>query len=382
MSTARTHWPAAAVGLILALLLTLTLAPYRGNITALFHADGYLASRRPLPPGFVTLSVPGYDGMEYYQIARNIPRIVRSTRWGELLHTPPGSYAYRRMLLPATAWLLALGSERSLPYAFLCVNLAAILSTAVLIARRTRGQWLPVLALALGPAETVALHFSLSEPLTILLVTLLLLRFERSKRMALADALLLALAVFSREVNILFPLAAAVYFVWRREWRSALWMLVPIAAFMALHGLIFAIFREVPFLMSAEKSTLPLKAIAGLLAGEQGYNRLTLSSIPLFLFFVLPATVAMALTVLREKTIGFTSWMLSAFLLTMLAMPDHIWGSITSIGRVITPVYPLFIFWTIEQPTFFSRAMCAALIALGLGAGLGLGLSIHPYLLS
>jgi RsiW-degrading membrane proteinase PrsW (M82 family) len=63
----------------------------------------------------------------------------------------------------------------------------------------------------------------------------------------------------------------------------------------------------------------------------------------------------------------------------MLVMPDYIWGSITSIGRVITPIYPLFIFLLMERDTKWSRTLAVIILLIGIGAAIGLATSIHPY---
>lgn len=63
----------------------------------------------------------------------------------------------------------------------------------------------------------------------------------------------------------------------------------------------------------------------------------------------------------------------------MSVMPDHIWGSITSIGRVITPVYPFAMLYAARRNDRMGQWMACAVIGLGLGIGIGLGLIAHPF---
>jgi hypothetical protein len=71
-----------------------------------------------------------------------------------------------------------------------------------------------------------------------------------------------------------------------------------------------------------------------------------------------------------------------AFLLLMWAMPDHIWGSVTSIGRVITPVYPFVILLCRKRNDVFALVLASAILALGLVTAAGLISIVHPFSLS
>jgi hypothetical protein len=153
--------------------------------------------------------------------------------------------------------------------------------------------------------------------------------------------------------------------------------------FAAWHGIIGQIFGEVPFLMSTEKRTLPFAAMFELIAGMQGYTLLTTSSIPLALFVVLPALVWVGQDVLQSawqtRTVSYLPLATLAFLLLMTTMPDHIWGSITSIGRVITPMYPLLLWTSAQRNTRMAQFLAAAILFLGLCAGFGLASIAHPF---
>lgn len=363
------------------MLLALTLVPYQWNATALFHMDHLLGDQVDLPSDFVVLGVPSYDGAQYYQVARNIPLLFNPLRWNDLTVRSPGPYAYQRILLPLVAFTLALGMDDALPYAFLFINvIALVVSCALFLSWKRRP--LAALALALSPAATVALHFNLAEPLTLLLILIVLLRLESRGYLRAFDLVLLSFAVLTREVNILFVCFLVAAAIVRREPREAALLTIPVIVFLAWHAMIYHIFGAVPFLWSTAKSTLPFGAMLPLIVGVDGFNRFTLSSISLALFVVIPGLFWTGYLLLRRKDRSLSTWGSFCFLLLMTTMPDHIWGSITSIGRVITPVYPLLLVTCAKRDDLGSRCIAVTILLIGLGAGLALSQSAHPFSLA
>lgn len=373
------YWPVWTATLALVLVLVLTLLPYNMKPSALFHLGAIQERSRPLPDGFVVLDVPSYDGAQYYSIARNMPVIVHPSRWNQLPHLQPTSYAYQRFLLPLSAWTLALGHTTWLPFTFVLINIASLIAAAWIFWRSTKSS-LGTLALVLSPAAMVGLHFMIAEPLTILLITTFLTRFIRNnEKLAWLDVVLLALLPLSREVNILFCGLVWLYLLWRRNWQDAKWAMAPFVTFFALHLWIYHVFEEFPFLMSADKRTLPFEAMFTLIFGGYGFNRLTLTSIPLAVLVVIPALIWTGTLIVKNKDRSFIAIGSFIFLLLMTTMPDHIWGSITSIGRVITPVYPLLILTAIKHKSRMAIWLPAAILIIGLGAGFSLASVIHPF---
>ena len=377
----RAWWTLSVIACALISLLAATLVPYGGNLTAMFHMDQIL--RAPImPEGFVILDVPAYDGAQYYRIAARAGSLFLPSEWDGIAASLPASYGYQRILLPLLAAALSLGQEGALPYAFLAINLGAILLATGLFLRRWPNAWLLAAALGLGPAATVSMHFFLAEPLTLLLITAFLLRFTSRSTLSWPDAALLSLLVLSREVNTVFVAVLGAYLLGTGRWKEILWLVPSALCFFALHGWIYAVFGEMPFFMSADKSAPPFTAMFELLAGIEGYNRLTLTSIPLSLLVVLPGIAWTAWLVATGRDRSFPAVGSLVFLLVMASMPDYIWGSITSIGRVITPVYPLLLFLAIRQASILSRFLPAALVVIGLGAGISLALVVHPFTLA
>lgn len=363
-------------------IVGLNIAPYHWNVSSFFHLDEPMHEQQPVPENFVVLKVPAYDGAHYYQIARNIPEMLNPSSWEYLRTLPTYSYAYQRFLLPATAFILSFGQEAALPYSFLLLNLAAILSACWLVLTRTLKP-LYALGIAFCPSAMVGLHFSLAEPLTLVLLTLFLTRFSKNKeRLTWLDVVLVSLLTWSREVNILFAGLLWVYLLWRRQWRDVAMATIPFIAFAALHGWIFLIFDDMPFITSAGKRTFPFEAMLELVTGGYGYNRLTLTSIPLAMLYVTPAIAWVSWLIISNKDRSFLALGSLAFLGLMTTMPDHIWGSITSIGRVITPVYPLTLLLAAKHHTVFARYIGTIIPVIGLGAALALAYVHHPYFIA
>ncbi len=283
------NWHLVLCSIVLLGIVAVNVFPYGGKLSAVFHMDTILSANHDMPKDFVVLDVPAYDGAQYYLVARNIPDMVQPDRWDELQTVAPTSYGYQRFLLPALAFLLSFGQTPFLPYAFLLINVASLLGVFWIASKTFPRIPLYTFALTLCPAAMVGLHFNIAEPVTLFLLTFFLSRFIRSGKLGTLDVFLLSLAVLAREVNIIFSALLGCYFLYKKQWRDAGLMFIPLAVFLLLHGWIYAIFDELPFFMSTGKSTLPFQAVWTLLTGGYGYDYKTLTSIPLFLFVVLPA---------------------------------------------------------------------------------------------
>src|SRR5579864_32512 len=122
-ATRMPWWPILGVAVVLAALVIATLRPYAWNPSAFFHLDKQTADLRGVPPGFVVLNVPGYDGEQYYEIARSMPLLFNHAKWEDLTTPTTIAYSYQRFLLPLAAFTLSLGHEAALPYTFLFIEL-------------------------------------------------------------------------------------------------------------------------------------------------------------------------------------------------------------------------------------------------------------------
>lgn len=372
------YWPPLLALIGVCIIVCVHIAPYGHNITSIFHTDERMHGYHPLPEGFVVLEVPAYDGSQYYQVARNLPQVFDITQWSTLRETPPLSYAYQRILLPVVAWVFALGQEPLLPWTFLFINIASLVLACAVTLKSPKATPLHALAIAFCPSAMVGLHFMLAEPLALLIIALFLVRFSKVQTIDWLNVLLLSLLVLSREVNIIFVGIVLLYCLYKQNWKSSALTLIPIGIFFAWHGTLFAIFGDVPFLTSAGARQLPFSAPLKVLFGLRGYNMYTLSSVALFLGFVLPAFLWSGWKIIKGNR-TFPVIALFLFLCLMLTLADYIWGSITSVGRVITPVYPLAVFAFMRNDTLFTRLMTLAILFIGAGAGLALALIKHPF---
>jgi hypothetical protein len=361
-----------------AVFIAASMAPYQFAPSSLFHIDQTIAGKNALPAGTVILEVPAYDGAGYYQIARTLPSVFTPSQWPILKNTPPTPYAYQRFLLPLLAWIVVLGQEAAIPWAFLGINILAIVALAYFLHRRYPTQILSIVALCLCPAAIVGLHFSLAEPLTLLLTTLFVWRFNQTEKIDTANLVLLSGLVLAREVMILFIGVLGLWLLYRKNWRSLALLLVPAAVFLTLHTLIYLMSDSIPFLWSTAKNTLPFEAMLTLITGGYGYTKFTATSIPLAVFFVLPG-LYWCLAEIKARRINFAVFGSLCFLGLMTLMPDHIWSSITSIGRVITPVYPLVWISTQNRPGLLARSLQVSMLIIGGIAAVGLAGSVHPY---
>ncbi len=375
----KRFWPIALLALALTLSVAMNIRNYDWNLTSVFHMDDVLHQSQPMPKEFVILKVPSYDGAQYYQIARNMPVIFSPARWHELTEKNPGSYAYQRFLLAFAAYVLSFGNESALPFAFVLINIVSLLGAAFLMLRRNKNHALSALALGLCPAAMVAMHFTLAEPLTILLITATLLRIEKQKKIDWLTVLLLSLVVLAREVNILLIGFLIGYSLLKKKPIDAAKLLIPVLSFLALHSLIYIIFGNIPFLMSAAAHQFPGRAAFDVLIGNRGYNQYTLSSVALLLGFVIPCLLWTGRDIVKTRSLELFPCGAFCFLCLMLIMPDYIWGSITSIGRVITPVYPLTILALAKRDTVVSKLLTTSILLLGIGTSIGLALQVHPF---
>lgn len=375
--------PSYCIGILIlaiAILLGLYLAPYSYNPSALFHMDERVAKDSPLPSPFIVLTVPAYDGAMYVRVAEYIPSLFRPEAWNTLRSYAPQAYSYQRFLLPLSAFLLALGRDSLLPWTFLIVNVCSLMLAGFFAFRSTK-MLVPAFAFALSPSATLGLHFSTAEPLNLLLLSLLLFRLDRRSSLTWFDALLLSLCVLSREVNIILSGAFLLWLLLNMRWRDAGLVLPSIAIFALWQAFLFAVFGSIPFFVNGSHATIPLIAPIQILFGHAGFTKYSLSSIALFLFFVIPSTVFVLRELLRDRQrIRLLPFLLLVYLGVMWAMPLHIWGSITSIGRAITPVYPLaIVVFSVRKGV--ARFIPHAILLIGYGAGLGIAMIHHPFII-
>jgi hypothetical protein len=200
--------PAAVTLLLTTTLLVVVLLNLHGDALALARLGTRYSSGNP---GGTT----GYDGQFVYYIARN----PDPSQIVQYLDVP--AYRYQRILLPVLARFLAWGKVQIIPWVLIMLG---ILSQAVgtwavseLVNDWGMSRWY-ALIYGLWVGFLLALIVDLPEPLAYALVALGWL--ARSKDKHLLSALLFGLALFTKEVTVLFVAAAWIFDFSRRNWTS------------------------------------------------------------------------------------------------------------------------------------------------------------------
>lgn len=163
-------------------------------------------SSKVIRPELGWQSAVGYDGQYYFGVAAD-PGHARDYMPGR------AGIVYSRILYPALARALSLGSVRALPYVLLIVNVLAAVVGTLAVALWLRGRGAPVWPAALFgvyPGLIFTVLRDLTEPLAFALTALAMLAFEeRSTRRLVLSTSLFALAALTRETVLPFALACA-----------------------------------------------------------------------------------------------------------------------------------------------------------------------------
>ncbi len=230
MPAKRSFVVLSCTALALLFLVFLGVRHYGGNVSALLHMDVRFGRQHQVPAGVVLYKDAGYDGMLYYQVARDVPVIFFPT--GTLYLDSP--YRYQRILLPLIAFVITGGNDRALPFAFLLINLAASLGALALLLSmiRKRTQMLHALTAVLNPAIFVGILFSLTEPLSLFFVVLFLFLWERNhQKMNAATIAVLIFSLLARETTVFLITLLLLWYVFHKQWRQAFFQIVPVVFF-------------------------------------------------------------------------------------------------------------------------------------------------------
>ncbi len=205
----KTWAPALITFLLLGAVVALVIANAAGDPLALAR----LGTRYSLndPDG-----TAGYDGQFVYYIARDLQPESVST------HLDVPAYRYQRILMPLLARMLSFGNLEALPWALAAIGIMAqTLGTwgvASLLKRWGITPWYSLIY-GLWAGFVLAVRLDLPEPLAYGLIVAALIAVHDEKH-GLAWALY-GLALFAKEVTLLFVAAQGLVYLWRRQWRSA-----------------------------------------------------------------------------------------------------------------------------------------------------------------
>ena len=197
----------------------------------------------------------GYDSQFYHHLAHD-PWLRRDFR--KSFDTP--RLRWRRILVPACAWMLACGSDRWIDPAYLAVMLALYFLGAWWMARYLESVGLPAwwgLAYLLLPTSLITLERLVVDlPLVTLCLGFLVYTRERAPGKLYV---LLAAAILARETGIMLLVAWLVVLVGERKFREAL--LYVTAAIPAAAWFLYVDWMTTPVVMAGWSLTYPLARI-------------------------------------------------------------------------------------------------------------------------
>lgn len=156
----------------------------------------------------------GYDGQFGYYIASD------PLGAPDCLDVP--AYRMQRMLLPALGRVLSLGQAAAVPWAFVVINLAALVIGTALLEELLRAEGVSrwyALSYGLFVGVVMAVRLSTTEALAYGLV-IAGLWFGQRERLLWA-AIMLALAGLAKETTGLFTAGYLLYLALQRRWRDA-----------------------------------------------------------------------------------------------------------------------------------------------------------------
>ena len=249
--------PALVVAVVATTYIGWVLAAHGGNPLAL--ADIGTKYGIPDPSGS-----EGYDGQFNYFIALDpSPQSVAP-------HLDVPAYRYQHILYPLLARILALGAAGAIPWMLVGIN---ILSLAIfvflageLMEQRGGSRWAAV-PIGLWAGLLGAVRLDLSEPLALLFVAAaLLLAGPRLDRRIVPAAILLALALLTKETMLPFAAGWTLWLILRREFRKGAGIASSILPFLGLQVWLWKVFGT-PGLGSGGAGATPFEIIplAGLI---------------------------------------------------------------------------------------------------------------------
>ncbi|MDW8325553.1 MAG: hypothetical protein RMK99_03200 [Anaerolineales bacterium] len=261
-------------------------------------------------------ALEGYDGQYVYVLALNPNPVdaARAPTW--VLDVP--AYRYQRILLSLLVGALSLGNAAAVPWLLLGLNIviqaAGTFLVGELLATYSVSRWY-ALVYGLWVGFAYAVRLAMTEPLAYALVAGALL-VSRHGREGWA-ALLYGLALFTKEVTVLFAAAHLVWLLSQRRWPDALRLFgvafVPFALFQLM---IWAVFGR-PGLGSggfhgSGFEWIPYNGLWRI--GAAGWRALLLFSVIYFPIAVLPSLWGMVTAAARvlQRDRALPVWVLGA----------------------------------------------------------------------
>ncbi len=333
-------------------LTFLALLLYLGAALIAVGGDPLAAAR--IPPNAATWSPDWYDGQFTYFIARDPnPATVAS-----FLDVP--AYRYQRILLPLLARALSFGNTAALPWALWLIGVTAHLWGTAMVARLLEGYGVSrcyALIYGLWVGFLLAARLDLPDALACALIGAGILYGETRPRANAASTGsaggaspvrwgLFALAVFAKEVVILFVAAQIVVDLAHKNWRNVLGLaLIAVFPFLLFQGWLLIQFGAIGLGSGGALATgFELVPFMGLLRiGAYSQTMLLAYAVMWGPFFYLPAV-----------------WGVWAGVKRWLAGERNVVVAALVLNALIIPFLP---FSTVREPTGMFRFACGLVLA-------------------
>ncbi len=228
---------AAALLLVLSWQALVVHYSYQGNWSGLF----YIGNRWPLPPALASDNArifhddPGYDGV-FYHLAAHDPWLARG--FWRFADNP--NLRWRRILVPAFAWLAALGTDSHIHAAYIAVNLLFVFLGALWLARYCRSQSTGSLC-GLGflaiPSVLVSMD-RLTIDTALAALTLGVFSYAAEGKAARSLALLV-FCPLARETGLCLTAGEGLDALRTRRWGRLLWIAASALPFLVWAGYLF-----------------------------------------------------------------------------------------------------------------------------------------------
>ncbi len=313
---------------------------YDGNWTALFCTAG----RRPVPPALAGERVytfedsEGFDAQFYHYIAHEpLP--------GEMApYIEAARMRYRRILMPATAWLLSLGRQDAIDFAYLAAGylflVLGMLWTGRYAARLGLSErW--TLIFAAAPASIVFVdRLTVDHALAALTAAFAL---HAVRRPSWKLWVILALVPLAREIGILLTVAYCLYCLIWREWKLAGVFAASAVPFGLWNLFLTRVTPPAPY----ETPVAPLSRLVHWLTHAQPYppdvplRTLVEAGDVLALLGAVAGMVLAGVLVVRRRSDPAALAAAGFALLAIFVQRDDVWQTPYNYGRIFSPMFLL-----------------------------------------
>lgn len=291
----------------------------------------------------------GYDGQFSLYIA------LDPTHAHHYIDEP--TYRLGRILYPLVARVLAGGQAGAIPWAFLLVNIAAVVlgtfGLALLLLRKSVSPW-PALLFGCSPALFIAVDRDITEPLAYALVIAAVLAFDSGR--FLTSGVVFGLAGITRETTLLFALALTCMVALglgakrRRPTDVMLFVGLAVGPYIWLRVALFAWLGKDPPPGAVSPTWLPFSGLFGQPNAVALYEQLYSVVLPGFL-----ALAAILLLLARRKMAMALPLALNVLVLIVL-LPKASYASFQSSGRITLGVVVAFVICLPHVPPKYRTA--------------------------